>query len=336
MSGISINCKVLLSKKIRNLLSGGNCTVVLTTDELINGKGLGRLSLSSENLEELPIDILKMGETNIGIEPVDVVDEMPSNKAVANIFSTAVEKEDGKTETVIKKVAVINPPERGEESTAMKEKTETPQEFEALNNKECVDYVSNLEEFIEEVNKAKRKKTDDIDLNSASNDRERAVLMEEIERSESIDKEAYVVNEKVGSLMVNDIEVSLPLNVPYKLSNISAKRIAASRDLMGLIKSGHVKFIAPHEVEGYINKSMSEHGEVVPDLKVFDKHQEAEANMENYDDDDNSMSITESDIGKATEEEGMMLDLTQNMSTTKTESTSQGLKTTKTSVHSRK
>ena len=160
-------------------------------------------------------------------------------------------------------------------------------------------------------------------------------MMEDMERAGSIDKAAYIVNDKVGSLMINDIEISLPLNVPYSLGNVSAKRIASSKDLLGLIKSGYIKFISPDEVEVYVNKNMSKDGVVVPDLKVFDDHRQAEANMI-VDLDDEGMDVTESDLNHSTEDETMIMDLTQNMPTDKMDKAFISQGTTKKSVHGRK
>jgi hypothetical protein len=82
-----------------------------------------------------------------------------------------------------------------------------------------------------------------------------AVAMEQKEKEEAIDIPAYVVQESCRSLTINDLNISLTLNVPYDLSNISAHRIASSIELKKLIKNGTVKFVRPEELEDYVDRA---------------------------------------------------------------------------------
>ena len=105
---LTINCKISLSKKLREVLGNKGGTLILTTSELQEGKGIGILSLTSElsdSYEGLP-DILK-GETSIQITPIDIADETPSNSSITHgtIFSTIPRK--GESEPVIERLFSI-------------------------------------------------------------------------------------------------------------------------------------------------------------------------------------------------------------------------------------
>jgi hypothetical protein len=195
-----------------------------------------------------------------------------------------------------------------------------------------------MEELIQAVNVSKNK-VSDVDPDSAATNREKALLLEIKEKSEAIDVQAWIVNDQAGIMTINDLNISLPLNVPYDLSNISAKRISMSKDLKGLLKSGFVKFISPEEREEYVSKAVGE-ATRTSSLEVFDSPDEAEAAIgrlgddliDNDDDEEvdnrsikerrpvissNSMEITEADLAE-TEEESMVMNLTQNLPTVKT------------------
>ena len=187
-------------------------------------------------------------------------------------------------------------------------------------------FVINLQELIEEVDKAKSKVVD-IDVNAIADPRKRAVEQERKEQMESIEKSAYVVNDKAGVLTINDLDITLALNSPYDLSNISAKRIAGSSELKSLLKAGYIKFIDPKEIDGYVKKA--EEGHTTYGYEVFDNHEQAEAHMTqteaggiNLDtpstlhsqptagNGNNSMEITSADMDTPTEEEAVIMDLT--------------------------
>ncbi len=329
---ITLNCKISLSKKLRALLGKGG-TLVLQTSELSDGKGVGRLSLVSDSGLEITelTDDLKT-ETSIMLTPVDVADNVPDAKSSihASIFATASNPNE-KVEPVVKKIAVVTPPERGQEGKAFKENIEVPAAFSELKNVECKKWISNMTELIEAINAAKSKKST-IDLSEAQSDRERAILMEMKEKEESIDSPAWVVNEVAGQMTINDLNISLPLNSPFDLSNLSAKRIAASRDLRGLLKEKLVKFISPTEASTYIS---SEEEDEASGLEVFDRHEEAEAAITSggggssrHDDLVPVSETSEINADKLTEEEEMLINLTQNLPRTKIASVPEGTRHT--------
>jgi hypothetical protein len=319
---ISINCKISLSKKLRSLL-GKEGTITLTTSNLVDGKGLGKLSLTSEENTSSQFDTT---ETSIMITPIDVSDEIPSySDTQSSIFSTIAPK--GKEDHVTRKIAVVNAPEKKDIPKAMVKNVKTPDAFKITKDPECKNWIDNMSTLVEAINSAKNKQSN-IDVSVARNDRERAVLMEQKEHEEAIGIPTWIVCDKVGSLTINDLQIGLTYNVPFNLGKISARRIAASRDLKSLIEGKYIKFIAPNEVINYVEKATGE-SERTPTLPVFDSPAEAEASITFSDEDiggsvrnpvideKNSMEITEQNSEQPTEEESMIVNLTQNMPSVK-------------------
>jgi len=332
---ISLDCNISLSKKLRSII-GENGSVTLMANGLNEGKGFCKLILQSDNMKnieqgKMPKEL--QGETSIMITPISLTEANPPNNSsefIGTIFSTT-EKNTGER-TVVDRIAATTAPDQDHVPHAIiaQEEIQTPEPFkETVNNQGYKDFVANLQELMVEVEKAKSK-TADIDLSAITDPRLRAVEMERKESMESIDKNAYIVNEKAGVLTINDLDITLALNAPYDLSNISAKRIAASSELKGLLKSGFIKFIDPSQIDSYVAKA--EQAYQTHGLEVFDKHDEAEANMGNYDSPatgatsihssnvqpENGMEVTGSDVDNPTEEEKMMLDLTRNMTKSNT------------------
>jgi hypothetical protein len=140
------------------------------------------------------------------------------------------------------------------------------------------------------------------------------------EKEEAIDIPAWIVNDKVGEVSVNDLKISLKLNSPYDLSNISARRIAMSKDLKSLLRDRYVRFISPTEKDRFVLKTLGE-TETIASLDVFDNHEQAMDNMGNQIssrknpiiNEESAMDITEGDLESKTEDESMILNLTQNM-----------------------
>ena len=327
---VSINCKLSLSKKIRSLI-GKEATLTLVSQDIIDGKGTAILSLSSDSLFDVNPE--EMGETSIMIIPVETAQGTPNDQSMicSNIFSDISNHDE--TKQIIKKVAVICAPEKGQEATAIKEKTEIPKSFSDLNNDECLRWINNMKEFIEVAGLIKNKKSS-IDLESVQNKREKAVLMEKKEKEESIGIPAWIVNDKVGMLFINDLDISLPFNSPYDLGNISAKRVVASKDLKILLRENFVRFISPEERQQYVSGAVNEE-ERSSGLEIFDHHDQAIDNMNVIKesnlviDDSKSMEIDEKDILEPhTEEENMILNLTQNMPTKKVPVVSSEIKKT--------
>jgi hypothetical protein len=227
--------------------------------------------------------------------------------------------EDGK-QKIISKIAATQAPEKGEEGTAIKETAEIPEAFESLKDPECKNWISNMQEFVTAINAARGKKSE-VDVSIARNKLEEAALQEQRDKDEAIDMPAWVVNNKGGILIINDLGITMLPNAPMDLSNFSAKRISASRDLRELLKSGYLEFISPEERDKYIMEGMPE--ETIGSLEVFSRHEEAEAAITSgrqhaIIDEADAMYLEASDLENPTEEESMMLDLTQNLPTKKT------------------
>ena len=335
---ISLNCKISLSKKLRALLKNGG-TITLTTSDLVDGKGDGKLSIFSEGdlttFSELPEEL--KSETSIMLTPIEIADEVPSanTKMHASIFNNLPKK--GESDPIVDRIAATHAPEKNEVARAIKKEIVIPEAFETLNEPECKEYITDLQELIATANlTSKNKKGNDIDVESATSDRERVILMELKSKADAIDVPAWIVNDKVGRLTINDLDISLPLNVPTNLGNVSARKILASRDLRGLIKDGYVKFITPDEIEGFMGES-----EVTQDrgsLEVFDNVDEAMAKafktkgkhtestkpsrsirrrdeIEDGDEDtreEEVIDLEQEDLDRPTEEESMVLNLTKN------------------------
>lgn len=325
---ISINCKLSLSKKLRNKL-GKTGSVTLVSSPLVDGKGECVLSLSSDEDNDSKLDFT---ETSIMITPVEVVDSTPTSDSPsqATIFSTVPLR--GKEEPVVSKIAAVHAPEKKELHKAIKANIETPQAFKEIDVPECKEWITNMADLIQAVNASKNKKST-IDLSQAQNDREKAILFDMKEKEEAIDVPAWIINDKSGHIIINDLGISLPLNSPYSLANLSARRIATSKDLQGLIKQGLVRFMTQREWAQF--NGTEEEEEEERGLEVFSKHEDAEASIANLtddeDDDEGAKSIrktnddlirieevNENNAEKLTEEESMVINLTKGMSTVKT------------------
>jgi hypothetical protein len=152
-----------------------------------------------------------------------------------------------------------------------------PNQFPELQQKSYQEYIRDYDQLMEEVNVAKNK-VSNIDPSQIADPRLRAIEQERKEHLEAIEKKALIVTE-VSAISVNDMDISLSGNTPYDLSNISAKRIAASSDLKALIDQGLVKFIGPEEVEGYVKKSLNI--KEAPSIPVYDNIEQAAAGIQN-------------------------------------------------------
>lgn len=309
---LTINCKVSLSKRLRALL-GKEGTITLVTSGLVDGKGMGSLSLNSDGTDIASVfDPESMSETAIMITPVEATDEVPNNdtEVHASIFSTNLKK--GQEGPVVKKIAAVSPPEKGQEAKAIKEKASIPDAFSQLDEHGCREFICDFEGLIEAVSIARQKQST-INLEDAKDDREYAVLKEQKDKEEAIDVPAWIVNDKTAALTINDLDVNLLMNSPFDLGRIPARKIASSKDLKALLKSGYLKFVNPNEREHYISKATE--AEKVPELEVFDNHIHAQANMGNIIDttinEENNLLITENDIDNPTDEESMIMNLTQ-------------------------
>jgi hypothetical protein len=255
---IRFDCDFSLSKKLRAVIESNDARAVIIIDKIENGIGKGTLLLSGDKLNLHNADKLNRTETSVQFTPNNIVDEIPPEHTVQNIFST----EDLKTTSrpnYIDKLAVRHAPEKEEVPYAVKSKSEivTPKEFKEYNNPNFRQFVSNVQELMEEVSIAKDK-TSNIDLDSITNPREKAVAIEMKEREEAIKIPAYIVNDSCAFIRINDMDISLGLNMPFDLSKISAKRIYASNDLKHVLDKKMVKIISQDQIQSYLSKISQE------------------------------------------------------------------------------
>jgi hypothetical protein len=176
-------------------------------------------------------------------------------------------------------MAATQPPPHGQNGSGYYQQSEqqVPQQFQQTQEPDFIRFVKTYEELIHEV-KESQGKNSDIRLDHIQNDRERALAKERKEMEESIGTDAYVVNEKCASLTINDIDLVLPLNMPRNLGNISAKRLASSRELWGLFKQGMIRIVSPKEAQHLLKNAGNMTQTYVPELEIYDSAYEAEDN----------------------------------------------------------
>jgi hypothetical protein len=287
---ISIKCNISLSKKLRALIKN-NTKFYMKSGTLVNGVGEGTISFEVENAP-ISSDFFDK-ETSIMIVPLEIdnkvinserVQEDSHNSRISNIFSSG-ENIDEVDNSILNKIGAIKVPNNKiERASAIKPKQqieeETPDVFKVTQKPEAKKYITELNQLLKAVELAQNKKPSksEDDINKIQNPRLRAVAMEEKERAEAIDYPAFIVNISCATLTINDLGINLPLNTPYNLNNLSAKKIANSRELGAMLRSNMIKFIRPDEVQLYMDKVINEQDKY--GLEVYDNHSQAEAAIE--------------------------------------------------------
>lgn len=257
---IRFECDFSLSKKLRSVMSGNGGKLIIIINDVENGVGNGSVLLSGEKLNLNNAKQLKGSETSIQFTPKDIVDEMPPEHMVQNIFATSdTSSSPPLIKTPVDKIAARHVPEKEDVAYAIKSPEEISQNppFEEFKNNDFKKFVSNVNELMEEVNKAKNK-TSNINLDAIENERDKAIAFEMKEKEEAIEIPAYIVNDSCAFIRINDMDISLGLNMPFDLSKVSAKRIYASNDLKQLLNSNMVKVISPDDVGSYLSKISNE------------------------------------------------------------------------------
>lgn len=279
---IEIKCNVSLSKKFRALSANKNTKFTLITGTLVNGVGEGTICMSVN--DDADMNDLLNKETSVMIVPTSVSEEyseIPNTQqedgGVTSLFMNGASIEDDES-PIIKKIGAVRPPDnKKQNATSIKPKQqiemETPAPFKATQNPDAKKYIRDMNQLLEAIKLAENKKSN-VDISKIQNPRLRAVAMEEKERAEAIDYPAFVVNDKCAVLTINDLGISLSLNIPYNLNNISAKRLANSKELHSMFRAGLIKFISPDEVQSYMAKivEQEDHG-----LDVYDNWRQAES-----------------------------------------------------------
>jgi hypothetical protein len=285
-------CNVSLSKKLRSLVKDGETKITLVCNNVVDGRGEAKLVIISEDTILIPNDFINK-ETSIMLTPVDSEIENTGGESVGSIFSG----EGGESGGFVGRLAVTDAPNEKKVATSIKSKDqinkEAPKQFGiSLNNPSYQKFVSTVEELLAEAKRASETKNSKINLDSITNTRQKALAMELKEKEEAIDKRAFIVNDKCASLTINDLGINLGLNIPFDLSNISAKRILLSRELISAFKSGLIKIVSPDDVPNYHKKLKENESH---ELKTFSNKDAAERDIENRyesrDGDDSGMII---------------------------------------------
>jgi hypothetical protein len=267
--------------------------------------------------------VFDTNETSIMITPMEISKEMPDLQAVGSIFSTATVETSG-ARTPVDRMAATEAPEKEKVSHAIviQEEVETPPGLEVRKDPNWAKYINSLEELLNAAREASNKNVD-VDVGSARNEREKALLLSQKEKGASMSLPAYVVNEKAGILSINDLGVALHLNTPFNLANLSGSKVAESGELRGLINAGIVRFISPQEAQGFMDK-MDDEIVKAPTLDIFDNSAEAMAaasgqssqNDQHKDilptDDIQKIELSMDDLDAPTQEESMIINLTEN------------------------
>jgi hypothetical protein len=276
------NCQVTLSKRMRQLIGDKEASLTLVVQPITNGKGAGVLSVSVPGSMQMPSDFLGK-ETSIIITAINTADDIQEvNRPVGNIFSDVQpDIVSAGPRTPVDKIAAIEVAAEVGQSVVPPQEVAIPAEFSELKDAACRQYVTELNGLIEAVNKAKDKNSG-IDPATIVDQRKRALAMEEKNLREAIDCDAFVVNTKYSNIQINDLDLSLGLNQPYNLSNLSAKRVAQSNTLFNLLRSGEIELVSPHKAHEIRQQGLlaeeQQSGMGVPD--VFDNHETAAAAIE--------------------------------------------------------
>jgi len=197
----------------------------------------------------------------------------------------------------VDRLAATQPPDHGQNNRAYytQEELQVPREFQQPQqgqpqqgqpqqgqpqNMGFMNYIKNYQELFSAVSESKNKIAD-IQVESIQEGdsmgvrRQKAILQEQKDMQESIGCDAYVVNEKCASLTINDIGLDLPLNMPKNLGNISAKKLASSRQLWDLFRQNYIRLVSPNEADHLMKNAGTMNRTYVPELEIYDSHYDA-------------------------------------------------------------
>jgi len=310
---ITLNCSISLSKKLRALFGDEEARIVLIADPIRGGRGKANIILSSEKIDASAIKDLLNQETSLMITPLEEKVEDFSKTSITGLFCGNPTPTTSKR-SPIDRLAAMEAPEKKNVAYAIKTKEEiaVPDEFQEVKDPDYKNFISTLGELIDSLKQAQMKDSG-IDLDTIQDPRKRAIAREAKERAESIDVPAYIVTEKCGAVRINDLDISLMLNVPYNLSNISAKRLIESRELRSLINSGIIKFVRPDELDDYKSKAQNDVDKFT--LETFGSHKEAERAIESQVPNASEVEVSVDEIDRPTEQEQLATNLTPMFST---------------------
>ena len=306
---ITIKCQLSLSKKLRALIQEGETRIALVAPNITNGRGEANLVISSDKNINKGTELLGK-ETSIMLVPIELTDVTVDPTTVGAIFTKEARVSPNENvRTPVDRVAAMATDVEAAHSIKTQEEIveELPEPFEITQQPEFRNYVESLEALDEAIEAAKNKITD-IDPDSIQDPRKRAEAMEIKEKLESIDVDAYIVNDKCANLAINDLGINLVLNSPYNLSNISARRLLGSRELKNMFKAKLVKFIRPEEIPLYTKKA--EFSVEDRSIDVYSSPEEAESHMERSGMNVEKMNLSVDSLSAPTENEMLLTNLT--------------------------
>jgi len=307
---VTLDCSISLSKKLRALFGDEEVRIVMVADPIKEGRGRANIILSSEKIDMSALKSLMNQETSLMFTPFEEKREDVSSSTITGLFcgSPSATKPSSSKRNPIDRLAVTEPPEKKNVAHAVKtrEEIDVPREFEEIKNPEYKNFVSTLAELMDAVKQAQMKDSG-IDIDSITDIRKKAVAMEAKERMESIDVPAFIVTEKCAAVRINDLNISLMLNVPYNLCNISAKRLVESRDLRALLNSNMIRFVDPKDVDTFIEKAQQDVEK--PSLQTYDR-KGAEKAISSQMPDSEEMEVSVNEIDDPTDQESLVTNLT--------------------------
>ena len=258
---ITLNCNLSLSKKLRALIGNSETSIRILSGILQDGKAQADITLSVDSISKKDLAELINKETSIMLTPTGVSETVVAgDDGVTNIFAEGIDPDAG-PRTAVNRLAATKPPEKYQAAYAIKTQEEVveemPQNFKVVKNNKFQKFITDFESLMDAVHAAEAKSYN-VDVDSIKDPRQRALALEAKEKAEAIDYPAYVVNEKYANLTLNDLGVNLKKNGPLNLNNISAKRIAASKELPAMLRAGYLKFISPDEIQEYMQRAAKE------------------------------------------------------------------------------
>lgn len=315
---ITIKCQLSLSKKLRSLIQEGEARIALVAPNITDGRGEANLVISSDKKINTNVEFIGK-ETSIMLVPVEMADVTIEDSTVGTLFTKNARVQPNKKRSAVDRMAVMDIDEDDEEAHSIKTKEEIteeiPETFAVTKEPAYRNYIESLAELDKAIAAAKNK-VSDIDPDSIQDPRKRAEAMEIKEKLESIDVDAFIVNDKCANLAINDLGINLVLNNPYNLSNISARRLLGSKELKSMFNAKLVKFIKPEEVSFYMNRAVRAIEK--PTLDVYSSPEEAEDHMARAGMNVEKIELSVSGLDGPTESEMLLTNLTSGPVASKT------------------
>ena len=280
-------------RNLADKLIGDETSIMLRPLEWTIGAPVPKSAYSEKRLQEVKQEPQYADVENVenveDVEDVEPEGQIDDTGAVGSLFSqTAYSKPSQGPRTAVDRIAATEPPKsRTERVGAIKRREEVaiPEEFKELENPKVRKFIADANDFYEAVLMNKNKKSD-IDIESITNPRQRAVAEEQKSMDESIGLPTYIVNEKYASLQINDLSISLPKDSPIDLSRIPAKKLYESRDLKTIIDKEWVRFVTPEEAAYIIQKTANPGEQDGDEAQTFSSYKEAQRALQRGDDDD--------------------------------------------------